>query len=74
MSVPPSNRLFGHERTVQTLQESILGSRSMPTWIFGGPFGVGKFTKGKQLAEHICLTRGQVLPGAVVNQPDVART
>ena len=50
MSASPSTRLCGHERTVQTLQESILGSRSMPTWIFGGPFGVGKFTAARLLA------------------------
>jgi hypothetical protein len=50
MNGPPSNQLFGHERTVRTMQESILGSRSMPTWIFGGPFGVGKFTAARLLA------------------------
>ena len=48
--MPPSDQLFGHERTVQLLQESILGRRSMPTWIFGGPFGVGKFTAAHLLA------------------------
>ncbi len=50
MNGPPSNQLFGHERTVQTLKESILGARSMPTWIFGGPYGVGKFTAARLLA------------------------
>ena len=46
----PSNRLFGHERTVAGLRKAILGERSMPTWIFGGPMGVGKFTAARLLA------------------------
>lgn len=50
MNMPPSNILHGHERTVGLIQESILGSRSMPSWIFGGPLGVGKFTAARLLA------------------------
>lgn len=46
----PSNRLFGHERTVASLRKAILGERSMPTWIFGGPGGIGKFTAARLLA------------------------
>ena len=50
MTTAPSNQLFGHEQTVDLLKDAILGSRSMPTWIFGGPFGVGKFTAAHLLA------------------------
>jgi DNA polymerase-3 subunit delta' len=50
VSTAPSNQLFGHEQTVDLLKDAILGSRSMPTWIFGGPFGVGKFTAAHLLA------------------------
>lgn len=50
MSLPPASELFGHEGTVRVLQDSILGDRSMPTWIFSGPYGVGKFTAARLLA------------------------
>jgi len=50
MPTPPSDILHGHQRTIPLLQDAILGSRSMPTWIFGGPLGVGKFTAARLLA------------------------
>ena len=44
------NHLHGHERTLAGLRKAILGERSMPSWIFGGPQGVGKFTAARLLA------------------------
>ncbi|MCH2143711.1 MAG: hypothetical protein MK082_01055 [Phycisphaerales bacterium] len=48
--MPPSRQLQGHEPTTALLREAVFGPRSMPTWIFGGPFGVGKFTTARLLA------------------------
>ena len=50
MSQKPAKRLHGNESTAALLREAVFGARSIPTWIFGGPFGVGKFTAARLLA------------------------
>jgi DNA polymerase-3 subunit delta' len=46
----PSSRLIGHTRAKNTLAKVLLSERSMPAWLFGGPFGVGKFTMARLFA------------------------
>ena len=46
----PSNRLIGHARAKDTMVKAVLSERSMPAWIFGGPYGVGKLTMARLIA------------------------
>lgn len=46
-------RIIGHEKIEQMLAHSIISNRVFPTWIFSGPFGVGKSTMAQKFAK--CL-------------------
>lgn len=48
--------IIGHERVEQELARSIVSGKIFPTWIFTGPFGVGKASIAKRFAK--CLLSG----------------
>ncbi|GHU18900.1 hypothetical protein FACS189472_07910 [Alphaproteobacteria bacterium] len=48
--------ILGHEKTEATLARAIISGKIFPTWIFQGPFGVGKSTVAQRFAK--CLLSG----------------
>ena len=51
-------KILGHEKIEQELAHAIVSEKIFPTWIFCGPFGVGKASVAKKFAK--CLLSGVV--------------
>lgn len=51
-------KILGHEKIEQELAHAIVSEKIFPTWIFCGPFGVGKASVAKKFAK--CLLSGFV--------------
>ncbi|MDR3180185.1 MAG: AAA family ATPase [Holosporaceae bacterium] len=54
--------VLGHEKAEATLAHSIVSGKIFPTWIFQGPFGVGKSTMAHRFAK--CLLSDTIPSGA----------
>jgi DNA polymerase III delta prime subunit len=54
-----TNNILGHEKIEKTLAGAIASGRVFPTWIFYGPFGVGKSSVAHKFAKR--LLSGKVL-------------
>ena len=57
-SVIKNIKILGHEKIEQELAHAIVSEKIFPTWIFCGPFGVGKASIAKKFAK--CLLSGIV--------------
>lgn len=51
-------QILGHEKIEQELAHAIASRKIFPTWIFCGPFGVGKATVAEKFAK--CLLSGSI--------------
>ncbi|GHT93137.1 hypothetical protein FACS1894122_07910 [Alphaproteobacteria bacterium] len=58
---------MGHEKAEATLAHAIISEKIFPTWIFQGPFGVGKSTMAHQFAK--CLLAGITPSGPSLDIP-----
>ncbi|MDR2067740.1 MAG: AAA family ATPase [Holosporaceae bacterium] len=47
------NNIYGHEKVESLLVNAIRNGRIFPSWIFYGPFGVGKSTVAHKFAAHL---------------------
>lgn len=55
-SIVHQSVIIGHEKVEEELGRSIVSGKVFPTWIFSGPFGVGKASIAKKFAK--CLLSG----------------
>ncbi len=67
-TVTKNMRVIGHEKIEQMLARSVISNRIFPTWIFSGPFGVGKSSVAKKFAK--CLLSGVIPSENSLDIPD----
>lgn len=64
-------RILGHEKIEKELVHAIVSGKIFPTWIFSGPFGVGKTSMAVKFAK--CLLAGIVPQKEVLDIPEDSR-
>lgn len=48
-----AKHIIGHEQAIRILKKSLATGRIFPTWIFSGPFGIGKSTLAYNFAKSL---------------------